>query len=65
MLYSAFIGIFIKCHPPDGAGPKSNDLPKLRYLGQDSAEYYDAYELKSDGGWQELIDLCDTLLGGL
>lgn len=52
---------FIKCNPPAGAGPQSNDLPNLEYLGQDSTNYYDAYELKSDGGWQELIDLCDTL----
>ncbi len=52
---------FIKCNPPDGAGPGSNDYPNLVYLGQDSTSYYDAYELKSDEGWQELIDLCDTL----
>lgn len=52
---------FIKCNPPDGAGPGSNDFPNLVYLGQDSASYYAAYELKSDAGWQELIDLCDTL----
>lgn len=50
-----------KCSPPDGAGPQSNDLPNLEYLGQDSTDYYDAYELKSDAGWQELIDLCDTI----
>lgn len=53
---------FIKCNPPAGAGPQSNDYPNLVYLGQDSLEYYDAYEMKSDGGWQELIDLCDTLV---
>lgn len=52
---------FIKCSPPDGAGPQSNDFPNLVYLGQDSTAYYDAYEVKSDEGWQELIDLCDTL----
>ncbi len=52
---------FIKCNPPDGAGPQSNDFPNLVYLGQDSSDYYDAYELKSDYGWQELINLCDTL----
>ncbi|RMG85795.1 MAG: T9SS C-terminal target domain-containing protein, partial [Bacteroidetes bacterium] len=52
---------FIKCNPPAGAGPQSNDFPNLVYLGNDSLEYYDAYELKSDAGWQELIDLCDTL----
>lgn len=52
---------FIKCNPPDGAGPQTSALPNLRYLGQDSSSYYDAYELKSDAGWDELIDLCDTL----
>ena len=51
-----------KCSPPDGAGPQSNDLPNLVFLGQDSTDYYDAYELKSDAGWQDLIDLCDTLV---
>lgn len=52
---------FIKCNPPGGAGPNSNDYPNLVYLGQDSTDYYDSYEIKSDYGWQELIDLCDTL----
>ncbi len=52
---------FVKCNPPAGAGPNSNDYPNLVYLGQDSAAYYDSYEIKSDDGWQELIDLCDTL----
>ena len=56
---------FIKCNPPDGAGPQSNDLPNLVYLGQDSSNYYDAYELKSDYGWDELIHLCDTLANNL
>lgn len=51
----------VKCNPPAGAGPQSNDFPNLVYLGQDSTNYYDAYELKSDYGWDELIDLCDTL----
>lgn len=53
--------VFIKCNPPAGAGPGSNDYPNLVYLGTDSAAYYDAYELKSDAGWNELIHLCDTL----
>ena len=52
---------FIKCNPPAGAGPGSSDLPNLVYINQDSTNYYDAYEIKSDNGWQELIDLCDTL----
>ncbi|MFT6334529.1 MAG: hypothetical protein ACI86M_001915 [Saprospiraceae bacterium] len=52
---------FVKCNPPGGAGPGSNDYPNLVYLGQDSTDYYDAYEIKSDYGWKELINLCDTL----
>lgn len=51
-----------KCSPPDGASPQSSELPNLEYLGQDSTDYYDAYELKSETGWQELIDLCDTIV---
>ncbi len=56
---------FVKCNPPAGAGPQSNDFPSLEYLGQDSTDYYDAYEIKSDAGWGELIDLCDTLVNNL
>ena len=52
---------FVKCNPPAGAGPQTTDLPDLVYLGQDSTDYYAGYELKSDYGWQELIDFCDTL----
>lgn len=52
---------YFNCSPPDGAGPQSNDFPNLVYLGQDSTDYYDSYGIKSDAGWQELIDLCDTL----
>jgi hypothetical protein len=52
---------FFSCSPPDGASPTSGDYPNLVYLGQDSTDYYDSYEIKSDEGWQELIDLCDTL----
>lgn len=52
---------FIKCNPPAGAGPGSSDLPNLVYIDQDSTNYYDAYEMKSDAGWKELINLCDTL----
>jgi len=52
---------FIKCNPSFGAGPGSTDFPNLVYMGQDSTDYYDSYEIKSDAGWQELIDLCDTL----
>lgn len=52
---------FVKCSPPAGASPQSSDFPNLVYMGQDSTNYYASYEVKSDEGWQELIDLCDTL----
>ncbi|MFK8055965.1 MAG: CotH kinase family protein [Saprospiraceae bacterium] len=52
---------FIKCNPIEGAGPGSTDLPNLVYLGTDSVEYYPAYELKSDYGWADLLNFCDTL----
>ncbi|MFA7326927.1 MAG: lamin tail domain-containing protein [Candidatus Kapaibacterium sp.] len=52
---------FVKCNPTDGAGPGTASLPNLVYKGDDSSQYYSAYELKSDTGWDELIDLCDTL----
>ncbi len=52
---------FVKCNPPAGAGPGSSSYPNLVHLGPDSTNYYAAYELKSDYGWQDLIDLCDTL----
>ena len=53
---------FVKCNPIDGAGPGTSALPNLRYLGDNISSYDDAYELKSDEGWEELIDLCDTLV---
>lgn len=31
------------------------------YYGQDSSSYYSKYEMRSDYGWNELIDLFDTL----
>lgn len=52
---------FIKCNPPDGAGPGASSLPNLVYHGTNPGSYYEAYELKSEEGWEELIDLCDTL----
>ena len=59
--YGSKDGTRVKCNPVAGAGPQSSDLPNLTYLGEDSTAYYASYELKSDDGWGELIDLCDTL----
>lgn len=52
---------FFNCSPPAGASPTSGSYPNLVHLGTDSLNYYDAYEIKSGSGWQDLIDLCDTL----
>ena len=54
---------FFSCSPPDGAGPGSNDYPNLEYLGTNSSNYEDAYEIKSDGAddWDNLIELTNVL----
>ena len=52
---------FIKCSPVRGAGPGNLNIPNLVYLGTDSSLYYNRYELESDYGWSDLVDLCDTL----
>ena len=43
----------IKCNPQS----VFNGGSSLEYLGVDSASYYNFYEMKSDAGWQDLIDL--------
>lgn len=52
---------FFNCSPPMGAGPSATDLPDLVYYGQDSTDYYLKYEIKSNYGWAEIINLCNTL----
>jgi len=52
---------FFKCNPIAGAGPGNSAKPNLLYLGKDSSVYFPAYEMKSDNGWNELINLCDIL----
>jgi hypothetical protein len=53
---------FFKCNPIGGAGPGGNTArPNLLFLGTDSANYSTAYEMKSDYGWVDLIDLTYTL----
>lgn len=52
---------FVKCNPIDGAGPGTSAYPNLVYIDDNISSYSAAYELKSDDGWSELIDLCDTL----
>ena len=52
---------FLNCSPPAGASPRSSDFPSLEYLGTGSTSYFDAYELESDEGWDDLIELTNVL----
>jgi len=54
-------GSFFKCNPIGGAGPGASVSPDLKYLGTDSSLYANGYELKSDYGWNDLVDLINTL----
>lgn len=56
---------FFDCSPPAGAGPQSTNLPNLSYLGTDSASYYSAYDMKSNAGWNDLIQLTSTLASNI
>lgn len=51
---------FIKCNPPT-EGPGAGNGANLAYNGTAISSYDTKYELKSDSGWYELIQLCDTL----
>lgn len=50
---------FVKCNPSIIPGPanKSN----FRYLGLDSSLYVNFYEIKSDEGWNDLVELCNMV----
>lgn len=52
---------FFSCSPVSGASPGIRKLPNLKYLGADSTLYFPSYEIKSDYGWKDLINLCYTL----
>ncbi|MCW5909169.1 MAG: CotH kinase family protein [Chitinophagales bacterium] len=51
---------FFKCNP-ENAGPGTGNGSSLEYKGITLANYETNYELKSDTGWYELFQLCDTL----
>ena len=57
-LYSDGNNTRFKCNPVYGAGGNG---PNLQYLGSDTTLYYNSYELQSDFGWQDLVDLCDVV----
>lgn len=52
---------FFKCNPSGGAGPGGGGNPDLNYIGADSSLYSTRYELKSDFGWNDLVDMINTL----
>ena len=56
-------GVLFKCDPAQVfcGGGNANGSSDLKWLGQDSASYYASYDLKSESGWGELVDLIYTL----
>ncbi|MCC7429656.1 CotH kinase family protein [bacterium] len=47
----------VKCNPAN----VNNGGSSLAYLGADSTSYYTHYEMESDYGWQELMDLTNVI----
>ena len=41
----------------DTANAPSAMPPNLHYMGDDTTLYYDSYDMKSDDGWEELVNL--------
>ncbi len=58
-------GALFKCDPSgmfcDTTGAPAGGRPDLKWLGIDSTDYYDDYTIKSDNGWEELLDFIYTL----
>lgn len=58
-------GTFLKCDPVWGyqrpAECPEGDKSSLQYLGQQAPCYQGLYEMKSDSGWSDLIDLTKVL----
>jgi hypothetical protein len=57
--YYSSCGTFFKCNPQN-AGPGTSGS-SLLYVSSNPSQYYNNYELQSATGWQDLINLCDTL----
>lgn len=60
--FSSSGGTFIKCNP-EVAGPFSKS--NLKYLGGDSSDYFSFYEMESQNGWNDLVELCDIVTNDL
>ena len=58
-------GALFKCDPSgmfcDTTGAPAGGTPDLKWINNDSTEYYDDYTIKSDNGWEELLDFIYTL----
>jgi hypothetical protein len=56
-------GVFFKCDPVQVfcGENTANGNPDLRWLGEDSASYYNSYDLKSDSGWGALMELIEKI----
>ncbi len=54
---------FIKCNPTVNPGPttKSN----FKFINADSTSYQTLYEVKSDFGWNDLVNLCDSVTNNI
>ncbi len=50
---------FIKCNPIVNPGPATKC--NLKYITNDSSNYFNFYEIKSTNGWNDLVKLCDTV----
>ncbi|MFT4661231.1 MAG: hypothetical protein ACI8XB_001504 [Patiriisocius sp.] len=53
-------GVLIKCDPA-AQYPADSESSDLAWLGTDSTLYYSKYDLKSDNGWAEMVNLMDIL----
>lgn len=51
---------FLKCNPIVLPGPTTKSNLKFK-IGADSSAYFNFYEVKSDFGWNDLVDLCDSV----
>jgi len=63
--YGNSSGTLVKCDPnwefPEQKQCPHGDHASLEYLGEDSTCYMGLYEIKSDYGWKDLIDLTQVL----
>ena len=56
-------GVLVKCDPIQVfcGENTANGNPDLKWLGADSANYYNSYDVKSDHGWGELMELIEKI----